>query len=227
MGLLLSCTTAAKRLDNIETGASLYGTLYDTDSKPVSGCRVTLDGEKEKGSETVVSDINGRFFFDFVTYSDHHLAFQKEDYEAYTMDLDFLSKSQVVYARVVSRSSLIDAVSKAIGNRNWEEATRLLSRAKAIKAEEPLSGYLSAIIDFRQENYANAAELLERLVAQDYHEPYIYRFLGDIYENHLNSPEKALVNLDAFLKLREDADVRERAERLRGSLRGQDVPKSD
>jgi hypothetical protein len=209
--LFSACTTAARRLDAIEVGTSLLGMLYDSESRPVSSCRIVLDGVEE---ESVTSDINGRYIFEYAPYGRHSLSFHKDGYEDYSMVFDFANKSQVVYSRLVSRESLFSSVTRAIGERKWGDASSYLARADAIGKQEPLSSYLSALISYRMKDYASAAAKLEALPPADYREPYLFLFLADIYELHLGEKAKAAFYLKAYLAVREDDAIRARLENI-------------
>jgi hypothetical protein len=188
------------------------GMIYDTDSKSVSSCLVTLDDDP---NSTVTSDINGRYTFEYVQYGRHSLLFRRSGYETYKMSFSFLNKTQVAYSRLVSQGSLYIAVAKSLDERKWDDASSYLARADAISVQEPISSYLSAMIAYRQKDYINAAKKLEALPPADYREPYVYLFLADIYEYHLNDRDKAVANLQSYLLLREDNAVRARLEKLK------------
>lgn len=166
-----------------------------------------------------ISDINGRFLFDYVAYGRHKMSFHKDGYEDSQTAFDFLTKSQISYSRLVSQESLFAATERAIEERKWEDAMKFLSRADQIERKEPLSSYLYALIEYRRKDYEKAARILEAIADRDYREPYVFLFLADVYEKHLNDPEGAIRNLKAYLALREDGDLRSRLERLEKARR--------
>lgn len=209
--ILASCATkATSRLDGIGEGASLYGMLYDGNNKAVAGCAIGLED-----SPSTTTDVNGRFLFDFVKYGDHLLSFRKDGYEDCQLQVSFIIKSQVVYARIISQEDLLSATRKSISARNWEEAKAFLGRSQGIGPKEPQTSFLWATIAYRQKDYSKASSILEALVSADYREPYIYAFLADIYQYHSEEPKKAITPLEAFLSLREDAELRARLQKLR------------
>jgi hypothetical protein len=216
---LSGCATAAKRLDSIDTGASLYGMVYDSEKKPVSACVVSLvesgaTGSASENPITATTDVNGRFLFDYVAYGSHTLVFHKPDFEDFSLNFDFSSKSQIVYARLTSQAGLFEAAKKAIGARSWKEASSFLARADAIGLREPLSSYLKATLAYRQQDYEGAARILEALDYRDYREAPIFLLLADIYQFHLNEGAKTAKALRKILALREDTEVRARLEKL-------------
>lgn len=187
--------------------------LYDADNKAVPSCTVSIDGDT-----SVSSDVNGRYLFDFVQFGKHSLLFHKTGYEDVKVDIEFSSRTQVAYTRLISQTSLFDFSEKAIKDRKWDEALSDLDRADTIDKNEPTSSYLRAAIFYRLKRYDEARSLLEALVAQEYREPYIYLFLADLYQFHFNAPEKAAASLETFLSIKEDSEVRTRYEELHKAI---------
>lgn len=208
-----SCATSPKHLDAIDTGASLFGMVYDSEKKAVSDCQVTIDD-----SQSATTDVNGRFLFDFVDYGDHKLVFHKTGCEDFVLNFAFSSKSQIVYARLTSQSGLFEATRAAIASREWDRATEFLARAEAIGDYEPLSSFLAATLAYRRGDVTGAERLILNLAAKDYKDATIYVFLADIYQYHLLDFAKAKRALQESLAIREDGDVRERLESLEKTM---------
>lgn len=192
--------------------------LYDGDNQAVPGCQVLLDGV-----ESATTDINGRFMIDYVAYGKHDISFRKSGFENCNLSIEFLSKSQILYARIVSQDGLFLAVRKAIAERKWEEASALLARADSIAVKEPISSFLKATIAYRKGEFESAASLLERLIDIDYREAYVYAFLADIYQYHLDKPQSAIAALKKLLSIREDSEARTRLGKLEDSIRSMEL----
>jgi len=187
--------------------------VYDSERKPVAACSVALED-----GLPATTDVNGRFMFDSVPYGHHVLTFTKQTFEDYRLELDFSAKTQIVYARVISREGLLAAARASLVERSWAEAAGLLDRADKLGRREPLSSFLRATLAFRQKHYEEAARLLERLSTSDYRDPTILVFLADLYQYHLSAPDKAAQALRSALLIRDDSEIVARLEGLTASL---------
>ncbi len=133
--------------------------VYDTESQPVSAVSVKIDQDAFSAS----TEVNGRFFIDFLPFGMHSLSLAKTGYESMETDLDFSSRSQVAYIHLVSYASLLDKAEKAIGDRDWGKARAALEELLKRDYREPFV-YLF-LADIRQYDLVDKAKAIEYLSA--------------------------------------------------------------
>jgi tetratricopeptide (TPR) repeat protein len=212
---LCTCASDGKRktkkytLSEFST-APLYGMIYDFDNKPCSNASVVIDGK-----DGPRSDINGRFITQPLSKGEHAIIVSKEGYESVSLTFEFSRKSQVLYVRMISFGQLLKQLESAIENGDWEESRRLIERAEQIKRDDPVEQYLKAMYFNGKGSTEYAIEILNGMIDQGYHEPYVYLTLADIYQYQLKNPEKAIFCLEDFLKLKRNREAEKRLESLK------------
>jgi tetratricopeptide (TPR) repeat protein len=212
--ILLSCASKEPAVLKSFEKATLSGMVYDYDNRPCSGVAVTLDDEW-----TVAADINGRFVFTAVGAGEHKLEFAKEGYEMLLLPFEFVSRTQVVYAKIASLDQLIRRIETAISEKNWREAQEDLARASAIEEQNPIVRYLRSVLLLEKGDVDQAVAILVRIIESGKADPVVYLSLADIYQHRLLDIRSAMRYLDGFLELRGDPEVQERYDELKRRIR--------
>jgi lipopolysaccharide biosynthesis regulator YciM len=184
--------------------------IYDLDNKACSGVELVLDGKQK-----TTTDINGRFFLSDVKQGEHAIQASEADHETLDVSFRFENRTQVLYLKMVSFDQLLSQAQDALGRKKWEESETLLKRATAIHSTNVVMVYLQAILDYRQENYSQAASRLESLLSGGSTVTYVYLFLADLYQYNLGKPELAQKALSDYLRQSDNPDVRKRLDEMR------------
>lgn len=207
-----ACATIGEQNPLHFNRAPLLGMVYDGDNGPCSGARVTVDG-----AEVVVSDVNGRFVIPALTQGAHAVSLAAEGYEPIEVKIEFSSRSQVLYVKMLSFEQLIETAAHAVDAGEWAPARAFLRRALILKPRDPKGEYLSAVVLFRTRHYREAEALLRAMIEAGSEEPYLYLFLADLLEYHLGRRKEAAEALSAFVERAEDPEIEGRLEHLRST----------
>jgi tetratricopeptide (TPR) repeat protein len=216
--ILCSCASGGKRntktytLSEFST-SPLYGMIYDFENRPCSDASVVVDGR-----EGPRSDINGRFVTHPLSKGEHLITISKEGYETVSLAFDFTRKSQVLYVRIISFGQLLKELEIAIENGEWVEADTLIERAEQIKNDDSVEQYLKALLFNSRGSSERAIGILQGIIDQGYHEPYVYLTLADIYQYQQKNREKAVFYIEEFLKLKRNREAEKRLELLKFDL---------
>jgi tetratricopeptide (TPR) repeat protein len=103
----------------------------------------------------------------------------------------------------------------ALGEMRWVDAERCLQRAERLDPADAVLRYLLAVHAFRTGNYASAVTYLNAIKEAGEPEAAVHLFLADLYEKNLDDRQGAIDNLEAYLRLRDDPEVRRRLETMR------------
>lgn len=136
----------------------LMGMVYDENHQPCTEVKVVLDGER-----TVLTGIDGRFFFGGVTKGPHTLEVSKPGYYPLTVKFEFSSRNQVMYVQILSLVGLLKEVEKALEDRRFSDAEGLLQKAEEIDPSDPVLHYLYAILFYLRGDIPGAIKELEML----------------------------------------------------------------
>lgn len=207
-----ACTTLGEQNPFQFDRAPLLGMVYDGDNGACAGAQVTVDGRA-----VVAADVNGRFVIPDLTRGVHVVALAAEGYEPVEVKVQFFSRSQVLYLKMFSLDQLVEAAAHAVDASEWAQARKLLARASALRAGDPRVDYLSAVVLFRTGHHREAGAALQGLIDTGCDEPYIYLFLADLLEYHLDRVKEAAQALSSFLEREEDPAVRRRLEGLQAA----------
>jgi tetratricopeptide (TPR) repeat protein len=180
---------------------------------PVQDVDVSL---LDKGEEitTTKTDIHGRFLLPEVGFGTVSLKLSKASYEPLSWIFPFEAPTQVVYAKMINLSELLDDTSDEIAKREWPAAQGLLDRAKALDSNNEVTQYLQAQLFSREGETDEAVVLLERLSSQMAPSFAVELTLADIYQNGLGQDNKAVIHLRKALKIKDDLDIEARLEKL-------------
>lgn len=191
-------------------GASFVGMIYGPDNNPVRDARVSISEDL-----TARTDINGRFVVDYLPFGEYQATVSAELYETRSVDIAFLSETQVLYVRLVSFDSLIDEASDAIALRTWDRAENFLSRASTIHDGHPIIAYQRAVIEQLRGNHETALSYLDPLIQSGVGGTYVSRLAVDALIA-LERRDEALVLLRDLLTRRDSLELRRLIEELEG-----------
>lgn len=207
---LMSCLTAQDPL-RFEY-APLFGMIYDADNAPVAGATVTVNGER--GFE---SGVMGRVVIPDLVRGTHLLSVSKTGYEPVELEIDFLTRSHVLYVRMVSFDFLLAEAETALSRGRFLEAERMLDRAARLDPANPRADYVRALLAYRRGNGAPAERVLVRLIESGHKLPYVNLLLADVREFLLDDREGAANSLRRYLHDREDPEAEARLKTLGGN----------
>jgi hypothetical protein len=210
-GLLVSCASQ-KVEDPLFDAAPLFGMIYDADNQPCDGVQLTVDGVTGP-----LTDIRGRFMIPDLTRGAHTITARKAGYEDLTATVSFQYRTDVLHLQITAFPQLLEMAQASLADQRWGEAQSYLDRAQKLDAQDSVLRYLFAVLSYKTGNYAAAADALNLIVAGGSREPAVYLFLADLYQKNLGDPARAIDNLEAYLKLRADADVEKRLQDLKAA----------
>jgi tetratricopeptide (TPR) repeat protein len=208
----LGCATT-KASDSHSSKAVLRGMVYNEERMPVQDVVIAfMDHDKERA--TTKTDVHGRFVLPEVPFGKVTIKLTKESFEVLYWSFSFESPTQIVYAKMISLSELLDDSADAIQKRDWAMTKACLDRAMRIEPDNVIAQYLDAQMLARQGNAEGAVEILEKLASGDAPSFAVELTLGDLYQNSLGQPEKALEHLKKALTVKDDLDVENRVDDL-------------
>ena len=190
--LSVGCQSVKKEFVN----SNLWGVVYNMEGQAISEVSV-YQVVNDKKKLRAISDVEGRFILQRISYGKHTFIFESEGYEPYESEIYFSRKGQILYARLYNYYQLRNALEEALESKDLEKkATEFLERlSKMPESSEEEIRYYQAIIFFQQEEYEKSIEILETLTnTKD--AVYVYLFLADIYEWNLGDDIKAKENLE-------------------------------
>jgi hypothetical protein len=206
--LLCSCASGPKTKHKSQ---ALYGMIYDRDNRPVSNADIYVNGKYQASS-----DIQGHFTISPIKPKARYaIRVVKPEWEKIETSVSFMDPSHVLYLHIFSADQLLAEAEAALGDKDWNGAETFLSRALAAGAETLPAEYLRAILARGREQYAEAHAILKTIAETEKKAPYLWLFLANLCQYHLDSPEEAGEYLAKFLALRHDADVAQRLKKLR------------
>jgi hypothetical protein len=217
--LLGGCATQGNYDGRAFDKAPLFGMMYDEENQPCAGVKLAVDGVASESDTGFVTDIRGRFMLPALSHGEHSLVATKEGFEQLTVKVLFLSRTDVLFLRMVSFGQLLAKAEKALEERKWDDAESLLARAEKLDAGDSVLQFLRAVKAYRTENYVDAVDLLDGILAKGVKEPSIYLFLADIYQKNLADPQKAVDSLEAYLAKRADSEAEKRLAALKATMK--------
>ena len=212
MGALLlaaSCATQ-KEADPLSFDkAPLLGMIYDADNQPCAGVQLAVDG-----TDGPMSDIRGRFVVPDLSRGRHAVEARKSGFESLSVPVAFLNKTDVLHLQMTSFDQLLAMAQTALADKRWSDGEEYLRRAEKLNPTDAILRYLFAVHAYRTGAFPTAVDYLNLIVESDGQKPAVLLLLADIYEKNLPDPRKAVANLEAYLKLRDDPEVQKRLEAL-------------
>jgi Flp pilus assembly protein TadD len=208
--LAVSCASERARDGLAFDTAPLFGMVYDGENQPCAGVRLMVDGK-----EGPLSDLRGRFVVPDLARGEHRLVARKDGFEDLAVEFPFFDRTDVLHVSMTSFEQLLGMAQDALRDNRLGEAEAVLERAERLDPEDAVLRYLFAVHAWRAGRYADAVRHLDRIEGGRGRQPAVLLLLADLYERHLGDAEKAIENLEAYLLIRDDPDVRQRLEALR------------
>ncbi len=202
---LSSCASAKKKPVPV-----LYGMIYDRDNRPVNNADVYVNGNYE-----AASDIHGHFALTKIKlYESCVVEVRKHNYESVSLDLAYTDPGLVVYVNMLSSEQLISEAEAALQKREWQRTVNFLDRAETAGGDMLSIQYLRAVLCLHRGDAAGSLELLTSLTEGGADYAFLYLFMADIYQYHLDDLQQAAVYLKRFLSIQYDADVQLRLDKM-------------
>lgn len=135
---------AAMALMSCKTVWPMQGMVYDQDSCPVPGYRLSLDGW-----HTATTDINGRFTFPGAKFGTHTVAGSDERYLPFTERCSFQNRTEVLHIKLVSADSLYCRIDDEISKGNCAAARKSLDSVPEKSRTDERYRLYDSILRFR------------------------------------------------------------------------------
>lgn len=187
--------------------APLFGMIYDADNQPVADATVTVNGRR-----CFQSGAMGRVVIPNLARGTHMISVEKAGHELLELEIEFLTRTQVLYLRMVSFEHLLCDAEAAMSRGRLEEAAELLARAKALDPDDPRARYAGALLDYRRGEGEVAEDTLTRLIRDGHDRAFVHLLLADVSQYLLDDLDGAAESLTSYL---DDRDDREAEARLR------------
>jgi len=213
--LIFSCKTTDDPTD-FEL-SNLPGMIYDGDNRPCE--RVTLlvvkvlEGE-EKELFTVQTDINGRFILPGLDRGDYRIVARREGYETLETEISYTSRTEVLYLKMFSQDQLLVLAADSLDMGRFDRSLAFLNRSESIDDSNPRHLYTLSVFFYSRGEYEKALESLVKIPSSGFDFPWVDLLVGDIYQYHLDEPQKALEALRKFSLRIDDGDVKTRIKEL-------------
>jgi len=212
ISILGACVTA--KVNDTITTPVLRGMVYNEERMPVQDVDVSLMVE-DKEMSTTRSDVHGRFILPNVNFGTVSLKLAKANYEPLVWAFSFENSTQIVYAKMLSISELLDDASDEIAKREWQASQSRLDRAQAIDKDNQVTQYLQAQLYSHEGNTDDAIVLLEKLSSSMAPSYAVELTLADIYQG-MGQNDKAVFHLRKALTIKDDLDIETRLDKLTG-----------
>ncbi len=213
--LITAACSSSPKAGNEDMGdflqADFIGIVYDSENRPCRGAVVRADGKDKYSS---ITDIDGRFVLPGLSRGNHTLRLSKDDFESRIVDLNFTSRKQVLYARLLSQSHLLDKAESSLNALEWKQAEEYLERARYIDEEDSRLLALEGAFFYRKSRYNEALERFLRLIEKGHRDSHLYLIIAEIQAFGLGYREKAILSLKQSLEYGENTSVRTLLEEL-------------
>lgn len=211
--ILSSCATSFLEGNPIVKGP-LVGMIYDLDRKSVAAAEIKIYLPGVEAPKVTQTDINGRFSLPEAPYGPLKVVISKELFEPLPLEFTFTTQSQVLYAQIIHRNSLVDMASQAFGKGEWEKSAGYVSRAKALDKDYPDITLLEVYLAVHEKKIEQAKSLLEGLIDRQPGQYGAWVALADLYEYHFKDVQKAVEALRKALDIRYNPHWEERIKEL-------------
>ena len=165
-----------------------------------------------------MSDIRGRFVVPDLSRGQHTIEARKSGFEPLAVTVAFLNRTDVLHLQMTSFDQLLGMARAAFADKQWGDGEGYLRRAEKLDPTDSLLRYLFAVDAYRTGAFSTAVDYLDRILESDGQKPAVLLLLADIYEKGLSDPQKAIADLEAYLKLRDDPEVQKRLEALKAKM---------
>lgn len=180
--LLFTCTSYDKIYrENDLSKAMLSGKIISEEGLPLEGVKIKLNNSHESRS-----DINGRFFFNFILFGEYKMTFEKEgySYEEYNFKYDIKNKKiPFVKAKLLSFNFLLNEGIYLLSQKKYSDVENILEKLKIIDPEEAAYLYLKSVYLSERKKYKESLDIVEKLIESDRKNLYYNLLLIELYNN--------------------------------------------
>lgn len=205
--VLSSCLTARDPL--AFDYAPLFGMIYDAENEPVSAAVIIVNDV-----DRYQSGVMGRVVIPDLQRGTHRFTVTKDGYEPAHLEVEFASRSHVLYVRMVSFESLLSEAEGELQRGRFDRAMEYLDRASAVDPDDPRTIYLRALLAYRRRNAEEAVCHLQALVTDGTTTAFVHLLAADVHQYLLEDSEQAAASLREYLRMRADSDVERRLTQL-------------
>lgn len=179
--IIISCSS----LDPIHLRSDLQksmisGKVITEEGLPLEGVTVKINEFQE-----TMTDINGRFLFNYIRYGKHTITTEKDDYlpGEYKFIYNFRNR-RIPFAKIkmLSLNHLVDEGFEYLKENKYDKTLAIIEQLDVINSNEEIVLYLKAMYFYLLEKYDDAIALLEHLKVRDRKNLYYQLTLIDIYE---------------------------------------------
>ncbi len=202
--LLMACSSFEKGNPINPSEAPLFGMIYDSESNPVNGAEVVLDGESKAHT-----DVNGRVLFNDVALGKHRIVIRNDGFETAKIELDFFNRDQVLYTTLISMQHILDELEASLEAEKYYKAQDLVSRAESVDPENVRFRYLKTVYLYRVNEYTTALEVIEGLLQRYPGEPNLLMTKASIMYAGLNKKSEARALLQEYLETNKNKEMAE------------------
>jgi tetratricopeptide (TPR) repeat protein len=186
--------------------------IYDEENRPVNNAQVYVDGHYRASS-----DIHGHFNIQGLKNKKNYtIEINKPGYEHLKTAITYTGPTYILYLRLISADQLLAKAEELLRKKDLIEVKSFLQRASDAGGSHVSIQYLRAILEFYNEQYQNALDILKELVEVEKTSPFLYLFIADLYQYYTDSPETAEFWLAQSLVLNYDPGVEQRLRDLKG-----------
>lgn len=212
---LLSCQSHS---EGYFISSNLPGMIYDSENRPCSKVDLVVSSVDEDGSlseiERVQSDINGRFTISGLSRGSYRIICTRQGYESIESDIFYSSRLEVLYLKIMSQRQILNSAEVSLSERHFGLVEKYLLRSEKINNDAPYHLYMKSVFYYEKDMFTEAIEPLKRIEELRYKFPYVHLMLADIYQYKLKDRRSAGLQLERYLKLMDDSDIKIRREEL-------------
>ena len=143
MSICVLCGTATGFM-SCRTVWPIQGMVYDQDSRPVPGYRLSLDGW-----HTATTDINGRFTFMGAKYGTHTVTGSDARYLPFSESCSFQNRTEVLHIKLTSADGLYCRIDDEISEQNFTAARNSLDSVPEKSRSDKRYRLYDSILRFR------------------------------------------------------------------------------
>ena len=158
-----SCnSTKIKNVEYKDKSPSALGMVYDYSNQPLADAVVKVDG-----AVIARTDVQGRFIIDLgkIKKNSVMMTVSKDTFEEQSTEV-LCDSMQIVYFRLPNAQHLLDLAESSLENHLLDESYDYVKRSLALSPERADILYFKAIVLSRQQQYAEAKEILRELNAR-------------------------------------------------------------
>ena len=171
--IMISCQSLSYDQKTIDVN----GMVYDFSNRPVFNCEIII-GDNYRTS----TDINGRFTLSRIPIGDYTISGHKKGFESYFDLISVKERGQIVYLRIPSQNQLLIILDESLSLNELSIAAEIAERAYKIDSNNLEMLFYYAILKFKQKEYEEAIDYLEKAITLGFKDYYVYKFLTILKE---------------------------------------------